>query len=417
MKITRSVFLVSLVFSLANPGRPEAPSQAASPVEKQPSAQPQPLAARTQSSIEPPQLVVDDGQLISHDFAVFVTHLITPEMTPTLRFSGSHFLSKAGALERDAIEPRLIAPHQYRQITVGTTQVPVEGTLLTFDLSGYSLPFYKAAVRLLPALQWNAPPAAGQKQGEEMKMVAIDEVYLGNLKGAILWTVATVVTVGITMLRWSIGKARQVAKFKPRPALLLITGSDGYLSLWRAQLLLWTVAVGSLVFMFGLVRLQVPEIPETLVALMGMSLLTGTVSATKARLDTAAKQANQEPKSPAPAAGGIAPAAPAGGSPPVAAGTPRPVVTASVVKMNLTKAHWGDLISNWNDHIGQLELSIPKAQMVFWTVIILGLFLVKSVLLGALWPVPWPMVALTGMSQAGYIGDKYVQSISAEDKS
>lgn len=40
----------------------------------------------------------------------------------------------------------------------------------------------------------------------------------------------------------------------------------------------------------------------------------------------------------------------------------------------------------------------------------LFLFIVKSILLGALWPVPWELVALTGMSQAGYIGDKYVQS-------
>jgi hypothetical protein len=37
---------------------------------------------------------------------------------------------------------------------------------------------------------------------------------------------------------------------------------------------------------------------------------------------------------------------------------------------------------------------------------ILVLFVVKSVLRGELWEVPWEVVTLTGVSQAGYLGDK-----------
>lgn len=48
--------------------------------------------------------------------------------------------------------------------------------------------------------------------------------------------------------------------------------------------------------------------------------------------------------------------------------------------------------------------------MVFWTVIVVCLFLVKSFLGDALWSVPWEMVALTGFSQFGYLGDKFVGS-------
>ena len=76
----------------------------------------------------------------------------------------------------------------------------------------------------------------------------------------------------------------------------------------------------------------------------------------------------------------------------------------------LARARFSDLISNWNNITQQVELSLPKAQMVVWTVIVLAVFIVKSFLLGALWPVPWELVALTGFSQAGYVGDKFVQS-------
>lgn len=54
--------------------------------------------------------------------------------------------------------------------------------------------------------------------------------------------------------------------------------SDGRLSLARTQVALWTVAIGMVVGGYGMLRLEVPNIPDTLVILMGMSLLTGGVS-------------------------------------------------------------------------------------------------------------------------------------------
>jgi hypothetical protein len=47
--------------------------------------------------------------------------------------------------------------------------------------------------------------------------------------------------------------------------------------------------------------------------------------------------------------------------------------------------------------------------MVFWTGVIVVLFVVKSLLSGELWAVPWELVTLTGVSQAGYVGDKALQ--------
>ena len=55
------------------------------------------------------------------------------------------------------------------------------------------------------------------------------------------------------------------------------------------------------------------------------------------------------------------------------------------------------------------ELSLAKAQMLFWTVLLLGLFVTKSILEGAIWEVPWPLVFLMGFSQAGHLAPKLAE--------
>jgi hypothetical protein len=160
--------------------------------------------------------------------------------------------------------------------------------------------------------------------------------------------------------------------------LFVVTGPDGYLSLWRAQLVLWTLAIASMVFLFGLLRLQIPEIPDSLVVLMGMSILTGGISKYKARKDF-----------------------PSTGQEALAA---RDAAQPSVGPV---KGQLADLISDYNQAYRHPEISVPKAQMVLWTGVMLVLFIVKSWLQGELWDVPWQMVALTGASQAGYVQDKF----------
>jgi hypothetical protein len=46
--------------------------------------------------------------------------------------------------------------------------------------------------------------------------------------------------------------------------------------------------------------------------------------------------------------------------------------------------------------------------MIFWTLLLLVLFVAKSILDGVIWDVPWPLVALMGFSQAGYLAPKLV---------
>ena len=57
---------------------------------------------------------------------------------------------------------------------------------------------------------------------------------------------------------------------------------------------------------------------------------------------------------------------------------------------------------------------MAKAQMIFWTVLTLVVFVAKSVTDGTLWPVPWQMVALMGMSQAGYVAPKLIPATAQQ---
>lgn len=373
-------------------------------------------------------LFVRDGQLISHPFLVFVENQqITAEMNPRLLLRGPHWATAPSSLENKPLKPVEVVPGHSRVSTVAQEKTAVTGTLLVFDFGEHSLPPYKAAVRFLPAVVWTEKLPDGK--GDKIDRIAgEEEIYIGNMAGAVAWTLGAMILVFALLAIWTRESAKHVKKFTPRRWLFLVTGPDGYLSLWRVQLMAWTFAVGAVVFGFALTRLRVPDIPETLVALMGMSILTGTLSSMRASAGSAQPMAGPQPTGPLPPP--LPPPAPVLMPPPVAILAPGaailppppavpatpvvPIQTASLVPAepiayNPNLAAWSNLISVFNKTTGQVELSVPKAQMVFWTLVILFLFIVKSLLLGGLWDVPWEMVALTGASQAGYIGDKLIQ--------
>ena len=333
---------------------------------------------------EPPvQLYVSDGQLSSRPFTVFINREITAEMRPTLRLVGLETGGNPPPVS--AIDPGrgLAAPHQIRPFKIDGQTVAIEGTLLRFEVPDYQIPWGYSSHRVLPMVEWSAPVASGAG-GAPQQAVAPTEVYVGNSWWALVWTIIVVGGVAAIILIWSMLKCRQVEKeqdrFTPRPFLFIVTGPDGYLSLWRAQLVLWTLAVASMVFLFGLLRLQIPEIPDSLVWLMGMSIVTGGVSKYKAAKDFQSAETKTLPTNDA---------------------TRR---SKGPVKV---KGQLADLISDYNKAYHHPVISVPKAQMVLWTGVMLVLFILKSWLQGELWDVPWQMVALTGASQTGYVQDKF----------
>jgi hypothetical protein len=58
-----------------------------------------------------------------------------------------------------------------------------------------------------------------------------------------------------------------------------------------------------------------------------------------------------------------------------------------------------------------VELLLAKAQLLFWTLLLLVLFISKSILDGAIWEVPWPLVALMGFSQTGYLAPNLAPTV------
>jgi len=297
------------------------------------------------------RLFMPDGQLKSHTVRVYVTHDISANQQPRLMLLRSHSVTKKAVDEATKLEPGIVAPGQEWVERVSGQEVRRTGTLLLFDLSNLNF-HYKAMMRVMPVVSWT-------EGGLEHIVVSSREVNLGNIVAATGWTtlvVGIVVLLIIFLARRNMGNPLQ-----------LLIGVGGHLSLSKTQVACWTVVVGGVVLSYGMVKFEVPEIPTSLLALMGASLVTGGVGYFRD-----AKQLQ---------------AATAGGSQ-----TP-------------TAPDLADLLRAFDP--GQApKLSLAKAQMLFWTLMLIVIFVSKSILDGAIWDVPWPLVALMGFSQAGYLAPK-----------
>ena len=293
---------------------------------------------------EPIRLFFPDGQLISNDLRVFVTTDISADNAPQLLLLGA---------SRQPFERVGMARHQEWVHELGGQRVSARGTLLLFDVGGLSIPFYRARVRVTPMLRWTVP--TGANTSSAATAIAPEPVNIGHGLGAVLWTILIIAALlaVIVLLAGSV---------KGKIAVDLVRAADGLLSLSRTQVAAWTVAVGAMVLAFGLMRVTLPDIPESLIVLMGLSLTTGGVSYALTR------PSDQTPEGRRPWS-------------------------------------WGDLVRG-PDRDGKPMVSVARAQMLFWTVITLVIFLVKSSGEGLLWPVPWQLVALMGLSQAGYLSTK-----------
>ena len=207
-------------------------------------------------------------------------------------------------------------------------------------------------VRVRPLLTWN-------EGSTEHCALGAGEVNVGDIIFAMVWTTTAVVVTIILVV------------------VLALTKKDNPIACWPE----WTVTSRSLKRRSRADHLrrehcsnvrvdwrEIPDIPESLLVLMGASLATGGLAYFQD-----AKNAN----------------------------------AAATTGTQLTARSWA-----WSDLIrvfppGQEPApSLAKAQMLFWTVLLLVLFVSKSILDGQIWAVPWPLVALMGFSQLGYLAPK-----------
>ena len=106
-------------------------------------------------------------------------------------------------------------------------------------------------------------------------------VNIGNPSGVYLWTLLLMLSL-LALIGWMSLQASRKNGEKGS-SFYLLRGVDGGLSLSRSQVAAWTVAVAGVVFGHGLVRLEIPEIPDSLLVLMGLSLATGGISYAQTR--------------------------------------------------------------------------------------------------------------------------------------
>jgi hypothetical protein len=290
-----------------------------------------------------------DGQLKSHAVVVYIARNIELEQQPCLRLNRSHELTKAAATEDQCHPPLHVASGQKWTQSVKGQDTEKQDTLLMFDLKQVDFDF-KAIIRVRPVVYWN-------EAGKRQLAAGPREVNLGAPTWIFAWTATVVLAavLSIVILCWR-------AKGNP---LYLLTGTEGRLSLAQTQIAVWTVVLGSVVLGYGMLRLEIPAIPNSLLALMGASLATGGL----AFFGDARK-----PTAP--------PTVQAGTAPP-----PHPLALRNLV-------------------LADGELSLSKAQMLFWTILLVILFVSRSVLDGGIWEVPWALVALMGFSQAGFLVPK-----------
>jgi hypothetical protein len=310
-------------------------------------------------SLDPPSSIgadsvnlwMPDGQLATNPVRLYVTTPVSLDMKPKLRLLGSHAITSPRTGEDDAIDPEFVAAGQsWIQPAVGKESAARTGSLLIFDLTSFPIPPFKSMMRLTPLLEWT-------ENGIQRTAIAAGPVNLGNPVTAWITSglvVAIVLVAILAMLGWHAAG---------------IAIEDGRLSLSKVQIGAWTIAVGAIVFGHGLIQLDVPSIPESIVTLLGLSLATGGISYL---------QPNHGKVPPAPDSGG---------------GAPDP---------DAPRWSFADLVSE--DGVP----SVSRAQMLFWTVLMVALFVVKSVLNGVVWEVPWAMVALMGISQVSYLAPKFV---------
>jgi len=314
-----------------------------------------------------------DGQIKSHPIFVFVEGLnITKEMKPILCLVAVD--QKTQKIKRTDIEckgqffvPFDIADCQTINIEENDITKSIKGTTMLFDVNSIQVPFYYPGIRVVPIVYYDNvidTNSTSKIDTYEAVIIGNDEIYIGNSTGAAIWTLGIVIFVIIFFY--------VIIKKYGKSILDLIKINDGgsiRYSLSLTQMSLWTLAIGIMILLFGFMYLKVPDIPDTLIVLMGLSIITGSTGNFQNKLSQNKSLTNVNGK--------------ANGKP------------------NEEKTSLYDLIAITTES-GRCP-SVAKAQHLFFTVIIIVLFVIKSIMDGELWPVPEELVVLMGISQGSHI--------------
>lgn len=302
------------------------------------------------------ELYMPDGQLYSRPVRVYVSGINDSVFTnPRLylvKMKGNKNAPRATnrLLTEKAKSPDIVArDQQYER----EPNEPKTGTLMVFKLDDFHIPWYQPGVRVLPVLYY----------GKDEAIVADREVYVAHRSGAIIFTIMVIAAI--------LAILNVLSKKDERYLFGLLSTADGRMSISLTQVFIWTVAIGASVLIFAVTRLQVPNIPESLWILMGLSVTTGVVS--HFQTDSLQREQRKRDKGP----------------------DKKEPSKPSLRQLLMVKLPSGDE-----------DADLSRAQLLFWTIVTVIIFLYKSYTTGYLWDVPPALLILMGISQTGYVSRK-----------
>jgi hypothetical protein len=336
------------------------------------------------------KLYAPAAQLVNWPMQILVSPDLPEGATPTLTLLISHGHTDAEVGACANIPLQFSARNQTWVGGADTDGANAQhvGTLLLYDLSSTrcKLDPVKPMTRVRPILDWTPQ----DKACADCKLIGTSLINLGNATTAFIEALVAV-ALGVLLV---VGLARIGRHHKLIE--LFFSVDDGKLSLSMLQMALWTLAAVLMVIFEDLLRLDTPTVPSSIVVLMGMSLLTTGFS-----YHLTANPPSGKPPAVAPAAAPVV----AVGAPLLVPGGP---VVVPVVVVPPTASRLSDLLCV-PDANGVMQLSLSRAQMLLWTLVMVVLFIAKSAINQSLWEIPWALVALMGVSQAGYLGGKFSQ--------
>lgn len=319
-------------------------------------------------------MYMPDGQITSRIVRVYLYNWnLSYDMNPRL------VLGKLGKADSENVSDRLTEKVNYSAIEVIPNQQWREtregelferqshGTVLLFDLSKHDVPFYIPGIRYLPILIWDENVQPGNKVSakSQIQVISDRDIYLRARSGILIWTAVTLlVFLGIIYL---------IARRSKRGLLGLLCTVDGRVSIASTQMALWTLIVGAMLLGFSLTQLSLPEIPVTLMILVGLSYATCAIGHYQSyRLQHKMSTASESRV---------------------------PKISDMIIIPTF--------IATAKGAMKEVEdQSLAKAQLLFWTIVIICIYTAKTIVEGQLWEMSDSLVLLMGFSQLGYLARK-----------
>lgn len=318
-------------------------------------------------------LIINDGQFYSAPFTVFVPDLSLKDVNKVeLLLINSVKNDLFGSADSTVcFKPKYYAENQIRTIIIEEKDIAKTGTLFIFSIKNLKIPFYKAAGRYVPILKVTYNNNVKDSVASTVKLIISDKnIYIANQIGAFL--ISFVLCFLVVSFIYVLIKLSGKSFFQ----LFTVFGCKSSLSL--TQLGLWTISAGYIILAYGLTRQEIPEIPITLISLIGLSIFTSAFGY---------NQSQQKAE-----------------------------ITKSNGISNSTDTMVSDIKSLVSIEInGKLYPSIAKAQYLFWTLLTIILFVYKSIVEGVIWNIPEELVFLMGLSQGSFLYRNH-QELKKENK-